>query len=52
VEALFQQFADTEYKVQDGWVAENVFLRLLERHFIHKVPPFGRKSTPQRRCVV
>jgi hypothetical protein len=52
VEALFEQFADTERKVAGHRVAENIIPRLRERHFIHKLPPSGKKSTPQRRYVV
>jgi hypothetical protein len=51
VEALFHQFADTERKVPGRKAGDNTIPRLRERHFIHKVPP-GKKSAPQRRCVV
>jgi hypothetical protein len=39
VEALFEQFADTELKVAGHRTAENIIPRLRERHFTHKVPP-------------
>jgi hypothetical protein len=52
VEALFHQFAETERKVPGHRAGENTILRLWERHFIHKVSPSGKKSAPQRRCVV
>jgi hypothetical protein len=50
VEALFQQFADTEHKVPGHRAAENIILQV-ESNFFHIVPPSGKKCTPQR-CVV
>jgi hypothetical protein len=52
VEALFERFADRERKVTGRRAQENTIPRLLERHFINKVPPTGKKALPQRRCVV
>jgi hypothetical protein len=52
VDALFEQFANTERIIRGRRAEENTIPRLRERHFIHKVPPSGRKSLPQRRCVV
>lgn len=52
VEGLFQQFCNTEHKAVGHHATEHVITRLRDRHFIHKVPPSGKKSTPQRRCVV
>jgi hypothetical protein len=51
VEALFEQFADTERKVRGRRAPENTILQLLERHFINNVPPTGKKAVPQR-CVM
>jgi hypothetical protein len=52
VEAIFEQFANPELKVRGHRPAENTIPRSHERHFIHKVPPSGKKALPQRRCVV
>jgi hypothetical protein len=43
VEALSEQFADTERKVAGRQAAENIIPLLRERHFIQKVPPSGKK---------
>jgi hypothetical protein len=52
VEALFHQFTDTEHKVPGRRAGDNTIPQLQERHFIHKVPPPGKKSASQRRCMV
>jgi hypothetical protein len=43
VEARFKQFANTEHKVTGHRAPESTIPRLLERHFINKVPPTGKK---------
>jgi hypothetical protein len=43
VEAIFEQFANPERKVRGRRPAENTIPRLHERHFIHNVPPSGKK---------
>jgi hypothetical protein len=48
LEALFHQFADIDRKVPGRRVGDNTIPRLRERHFIHKAPPSGKKSAPQR----
>jgi hypothetical protein len=52
VQALFEQFADTERKVRSGRAEQNVIPRLHERHCIQSVALSRKKSTPLRRCVV
>jgi hypothetical protein len=47
VEALFEQFADTERKVTGRRAPENTIPRLLERYFINKVSPTGKKALSQ-----
>jgi hypothetical protein len=51
VEELSEQFTDTECKVAGHLAMENIIMLVRERHFLHRVPLFGKKSTPQRRCV-
>jgi hypothetical protein len=52
VKALFLQFAKAECKLLGCRVLANIIPRLQERYFIQKLPPSGKKSAPQRRCVV
>jgi hypothetical protein len=49
VEALFHQFADTERKVPGHRAGDNTIPRLRE-HFIHKVPPSGKKISSAEMC--
>jgi hypothetical protein len=43
VESLFKQLTNTEHKVAGCWAAENIIWQLMERNFIHKVPPSGKE---------
>jgi hypothetical protein len=44
-QTLAQQFANTQRTAPGRTVTENIFPRLQERHFIHKVPASGKKIT-------
>jgi hypothetical protein len=47
VEAPFEQFVNTEYKVSGRCAAENIISRLRVRHFMHKFPPLEKINTTE-----
>jgi hypothetical protein len=55
VEGLFSKYGKTsegEVRRPGRHASDNTIPRLTERHFLRKVQPKGKKSIPQRRCVV
>ncbi|XP_069685025.1 piggyBac transposable element-derived protein 4-like [Periplaneta americana] len=52
VEEILKKFCDAEKKTLGRHASDNTVSRLKGRHFIRKILPRGKKSRPQRRCVV
>jgi hypothetical protein len=53
VEGLFIKYGImVNHKVQGQHLSNNTVQQLIEKHFIRRIPPTGKKSKPQRQCTI